>query len=58
MPEEKEKIKENPTIKLKKLVLKRETPIIIDKQNKHQNYSRRINKTSISSESYYSFDDS
>jgi len=58
MPEEKEKIKENPTIKLKKLVLKRETPIIIDKQNQHQNYSRRINKTSISSESYYSFDDS
>jgi len=58
MPEEKEKIKENPTIKLKKLVLKREIPIIIDKQNQHQNYSRRINKTSISSESYYSFDDS
>ena len=58
MPEDKVKIKENPTIKLKKLVLKRETPIIIEKQNKHQNYTRRIKRTTISSESYYSYDDS
>jgi len=52
-----EKIKENPTKKLQALVKKRETKLILTKQNQFGQGVRRIKSSSFTAEVYSSFYD-
>ena len=54
MPDE--KIKENPTKKLQELIKKRETPLIVLKQNEYK-HNRRASSGGFSGDGYSSFDD-
>jgi hypothetical protein len=54
MPDE--KVKDNPTKKLQELIKKRETPLIILKQNEHKN-NRRNGSGGFSGDGYSSFDE-
>jgi hypothetical protein len=54
MPDE--KVKENPTKKLQELIKKRETPLIISKQNEYKN-NRRNSSGGFSGDGYSSFDE-
>lgn len=54
MPDE--KVKENPTKKLQELIKKRETPLIVLKQNEFKN-NRRNSPGGSSGDGYSSFDE-
>lgn len=55
MPDE--KLKENPTKKLQDLIKKRETHVIVVKQNEHRSNARRSGSGGFSGDGYSSFDE-
>jgi len=55
MPDE--KIKEDPTKKLQELVRKRDTKLIVAKQDQSSNYTRRTRSGSFTAEVYSSYDE-
>jgi len=49
-----EKIKENPTKKLQKIVMKRKTPLVLIGKNEYEHLSRKTSKGSFSADGGYS----